>query len=305
MENNIITQVEGTYGFSIKSYVPAPRGWWAETYILDTDKDKYFIKIFKENLPFEVSLRTSLDIQFQMAEQIKYIPKPIRTRNGTILHTLDNKRVIALYTCINGTKYSAKSACEILNLMVNVYKLDIRCDSIYYFEFYSEKIIKDLKINKYSTKSKTLTGYMNRNRDFFIKYWNLYEDLVYRVRNKKNKLYLTHGDIGVNLMVDDNEQVFIVDWDSIHLGPIERDLREYIDFSTDIKQLEAIAKNAGLYWEFDKDYHNYFILNGIYDDLGHFFYEIDTELPNSEIEMAEKITGQQQYIDDIEKKLIL
>ncbi|MFD1676720.1 hypothetical protein [Alicyclobacillus fodiniaquatilis] len=300
----MIKQIESAYGFSINSYIPAPRGWWAETYVLDTSRGKYFIKIFVDEMCFETELSASLDIHFEMAEHIEYIPKPIRTVDGILLHTLDNNRVVALYTHINGTNFKTNDARLILSLMANIYKLDIKCKNHCQFPLYGKKIMNDLLTDKYHTKSEILIGHMKRNRDFFMKYWSIYEELVYKVRNKQNKLYLTHGDLGVNLMIDNNRKIFIVDWDSIHLGPIERDLREYIDSSTDIGQLEAIAKNAGLYWEFDKDYHNYFLLNGLYDDLGNFFYEIDLEAADGEIKIAERTTGQQQYINTIEDRLI-
>jgi hypothetical protein len=69
------------YGFSIKSYAPAPRGFWAETFFINTDRETYFLKIHK-NYPWETTFRASLGIQFQMTEQIKYIPKPVKTQNS-------------------------------------------------------------------------------------------------------------------------------------------------------------------------------------------------------------------------------
>jgi thiamine kinase-like enzyme len=110
---------------------------------------------------------------------------------------------------------------------------------------------------------------------------------------------LTHGDVAKNLMIDENKQVFIIDWDRIRLGPIELDLSEFIDKNTDIKKLENTAKNAGLDWEFDKDYHNYFILNDLYYNLRNF---LNTD---SDKITSESLIGYQQYIDSICNKLIM
>ena len=128
-----------------------------------------------------------------MAEQIKYIPKPIKTQNNILLHTLDDKRVAALYIYIDGISYLTNDVCEILNLMADIYNLNIKCDSIYDYKFYAEKIMGDIQINEYETKSEILRGFLKQNCEVYIKYWNLYKILVNKVRNTNKKCYLTHG----------------------------------------------------------------------------------------------------------------
>jgi hypothetical protein len=187
--------------------------------------------------------------------------------------------------------------------MANIYNLNIKCDDIYDFKFYAEKIMGEIQLNKYDTKSEILRNFVKHNREVFIKYWYIYENLVNKVHNKNSKYYLTHGDVAKNLMIDKNKQVFIVDWDRIYSGPIERDLREFIDIKTDIIKLENIAKKAGLDWEFDKDYHNYFILNGLYYNLRNLLH-IEVQHDSEKI-TAESLIGHQQYIDNIPNKMIM
>ncbi|MDF2540433.1 MAG: Phosphotransferase enzyme family [Herbinix sp.] len=299
---NMIKQIEIAYGFSIKSYAAAPRGFWAETYILNTDKDTYFIKIHKD-FPWELTLRTSLDIQYQMAEQIKYIPKPIKTKNNMLLHTLDDKRVTAIYSYIHGINYSTNDVFEILNRMADIYNLNIKCDSRYDFKLYAEKIMGEMQTNKYNTKSVTLCNFLEQNREVYIKHWNKYVNLVNKVRNSNRKFYVTHGDLAKNLMIDENKQVYIVDWDRIYLGPIELDLYRFIDINTNIKKLENTAKNAGLDWEFDKDYHNYFTLNGLYYNLRNLL-NIEGKDDSDKI-TVDSLKGYQDYIDKLDNRFII
>ena len=173
------------------------------------------------------------------------------------------------------------------------------CDSKYKYHFYAEKIITDMHKNVYDTKSNICINFLKKNYVALIKYWDDYKNLYNKVTTKDRELFITHGDLGVNLMIDKIGKLFIVDWDSVHLGPIERDLREYINKDTDIKELEEITKKAGLYWEFDKDYHNYFILNSLYDELGGLYYEEQT-MAND----VDKVNGHQRFLDNIEWKLI-
>lgn len=169
--------------------------------------------------------------------------------------------------------------------------------------FWAEKIMGEMQINKCDMKSEILKNFLKHNREVYIKYWNIYVYLVNKVRNTNSKFYLTHGDIAKNLMITKNKQVFIIDWDRIYLGPIELDLNEFIDKNTNIKQLENIAKNAGIDWEFDKDYHNYFILNGLYYNLRNLL-NIEVQYGSGKI-TADKLIGHQQYIDAICNKLIM
>jgi hypothetical protein len=119
-----------------------------------------------------------------MAEQVKYIPKPIKTQSNMLLHTLDDKRVTALYSYIDGINYITNNACEIINLMADIYKLNIKCDSIYDFKFYAEKIIGEMQIDKYDTKSEILRKFLEHNREVYINNWNSYVSLVNKVRIK-------------------------------------------------------------------------------------------------------------------------
>jgi thiamine kinase-like enzyme len=183
--------------------------------------------------------------------------------------------------------------------MADIYKLNIKCENIYDFKFYAEKIMGEMQINKYDTKSEILRNFLEHNREVFIRYWNIYVNLVNKVRDKNSKFYLTHGDVAKNLMINENNQVFIIDWDRIRLGPIELDLNEFVDKSTNIKKLENTAKSAGLDWEFDKDYHNYFVINRLYYDLRN-----QLNIDNDKI-TADSLIGFQQYINNLCTKYLM
>lgn len=146
------------------------------------------------------------------------------------------------------------------------------------------------------TKSDTVRDYLNYNREAYLIYWDMYKNLFKKVSSAKRKLYLTHGDVAKNLMIEKNNQMYIIDWDRIRLGPIELDLCEFIDKNTDINKLENTAKCAGLVWEFDVDYHNYFILNDLYYYLRNLCHSNSTTV---------NIDDYQQYLDSVRNKLII
>lgn len=117
---DIIRQIEAAYGLSIKAVSPAPRGFWAETFYIDTKYETYFLKIHK-NYPWESTLKEPLDILDQIANHVNYVPKPIKTKGNSLLCPLDDNKVTSLYTYIDGTQYVTNDACEILNLMAGIY----------------------------------------------------------------------------------------------------------------------------------------------------------------------------------------
>lgn len=87
------------------------------------------------------------------------------------------------------------------------------------------------------------------------------------------------------------------------MGPIELDLCSFIDKNTDFKTVEHQAKKLGLDWEFDKCFHNYFILNDLYYNLRNLL-RIEVKNASEDITAA-SLCSHQEYIDSIEQKLIM
>ena len=304
-EKDIFRQIEHVYGFSIKSFTKAPRGWWAETFIIDTDKDKYFVKLFIKEMDFKQLLNTSLVIQSLIADKIDFVPKPIKTKENLFLHTLKNKRVVALYSYINGTNYRPKDSIELLDLMVNIYKLEIECNNKYHFNFHGKNVMMNLQNNIHITKYEILKSYLKENIELLGKYWNIYKNLFDKMDKTGTNNVITHGDLDTNLLIDNNKKVFIVDWDCIYLGPIERDMYPYVDTNTDINELEKIAKISGLKWKFNKNCHNYFILNHFFDDFGILINLDKNSIHDDEKLIAERIDGIQNQLKSLGKKLFI
>lgn len=287
----IINWIEKAYGITVESYAKAPRGFWAETYYINTDNDIFFLKIHN-NYPWKAVFMASVDIQYQMAQRIKYIAAPLMSRKNTTSYVLDDGRTAALYTYIDGESYATRDACEVLRLLADIYTYttDIKCDNIYTYKLYPDK---------FCSESPVLKEYLCKNRDIYIKYRKKYEALADMVCNTDRKRYLTHGDIATNLMIDLNRQVYIIDWDRIRLGPIELDLYEFIDNTTDIRLLDNIVENACPGWRFNKDYHNYFILNDLYYNLRNLLNTGGDGIT------PEDLSAYQQYIDNLDSRLLL
>jgi spectinomycin phosphotransferase len=70
-----------------------------------------------------------------------------------------------------------------------------------------------------------LAEFMNSKRDEITRLVERAEELASALQSKSLKLVLCHSDIhGGNILISDNNELYIVDWDNPILAPKERDL---------------------------------------------------------------------------------
>jgi len=102
------------------------------------------------------------------------------------------------------------------------------------------------------------------------------------------KYFITHGDMPGNLMIDEKDKIYIVDWDDILMAPIERDWWIYLDTKEHIKDIAYIFKMHGINWKFNRDYYNYYVYTRFFDDL-YGYVELDIFHRENPLILAGKI----------------
>ncbi len=61
----------------------------------------------------------------------------------------------------------------------------------------------------------------------------------------KERFHITHGDAGGNCILNEN-QLFLVDWDTVMLAPIERDAWIFICDRNEIEKINRILSENGI-----------------------------------------------------------
>lgn len=93
---NISKLISNNYNINIKSIDIAPRGFVGETYIIKTDNNKYFLKIFKNNRYFTNVLQALPVLEELKDLGIDYINYPLPTKENTLYFPM--KKISIFYS---------------------------------------------------------------------------------------------------------------------------------------------------------------------------------------------------------------
>lgn len=241
--------IEENYNIIINNITTGSRGCEAETWIIDTDKKRYFAKI----IFFDNQLRNfkkSLNI-------IKYFNNKGITNVNILVSTVDNEvymefnsGVLALYEFIEGEVDYNYPFNKIMKLLIPIYKLEANID-IDKEDFNVESLIKKLcrysiLLDDNSLLKKCIDNY-NDKISLYIDKLMYYDNII----DKNIPLFITHGDICQNIMISD--PVRIIDWDDVLLAPIERDCWFFADNNEKIIKINKILLDNGINYKLNKD----------------------------------------------------
>ncbi len=231
LTNFILTE----YGIEVREVTPAERGFYGETWCVHTENGQYFLKIdYLKNRKNDY--RNSLDvIEYMTDSGISFIPKIIKTKRETTYGEF-NGGMAAVFEYVRGQHLEQCSIEQLFGRLSKIYKL--KTDEISLkAENFGADTIDTFHILKNSDglpreflqfidkKAFIISGYEERLRYFSAK-----------CREDKYVFHITHGDAGGNCILNDGD-IYIVDWDSVMLAPIERDAWVYMN---DKRQLDII-----------------------------------------------------------------
>jgi len=267
------------YDIEVQSLDLAPRGFVGETYVVRTSKEKYFLKIFKNNRYF-VNVLQSLPVLKELNELgITYINYPIPTKTDD-LYIEHEDRYYILFNYIEGQNTWDYDKYEVYKHLIEIHKSTDKIKSpvkredfrIEYEEIFEETLMsyKDIPL---------IATYL----DEVLKHWESFKKLSYILKNQSFKMYLTHGDAFGNIIKDKND-LYIIDWDDLLLAPLERD----IWFFYEDESIVNLYKETFLNFYIDKDLFLYYIYKRFFEDLLGFLELLYKEDTNKE-EIIEEI----------------
>lgn len=220
--------ISDEYGICAQSIAPTARGYYGETWKLDTGKQTYFIKL--DYIPrHRRLLRGSLPVVNYLCSQgIDFISHVEPTRNGNLNAEFDGA-VLAIFDWIDGknVETDATKSPE-YQLLSRIYPLsrpgfDIPCVE------YSDASARlcyalwdELKRDHSSQVQKAVLELLERNAKLLERSAIRLNYIAVRARDAGQKLFLTHGDAGGNFYVG-NDRNYILDWDEVMYAPLERD----------------------------------------------------------------------------------
>lgn len=212
------------YNFNSINFTPAKRGFYGETWRLDTCDNSYFIKLVYFEEHKEIYKRSFKIVEHLCNHGIDFISRIIKTAGGR-LYTHFDGAILGVFNWIDGENIETdETKTPEFQMLARVYTVS-PCNILIPREDFSGKSADDFfrqwkkinntQVNLLLEKNRTMLEYRAERLKYFSEL----------CKGDTTGFYITHGDAGRNFVVDGDKN-FIVDWDSSLLAPPERDAWE-------------------------------------------------------------------------------
>lgn len=273
--------LEKEYPFNITSIRIGPRGFVAETFIIETEeKEIFFVKAahregsarcIEEGLPVIHELYNLGYTQ---------IPHPILTNSGLFFVDFDD-HIVVVFNYIDGEWSFKCDFSQVVSLMANLHSLSIQVKQPLPNEKFIllkadayQKHFKDILELKTQDPTLSKLAVLIRSKENHLKKtWELFQSYISEIQSLQLPSVITHGDIMCNTIDGTDGKVYIVDWDYIVSAPAERDNWFLLDPSTRSKFLNIYHTIIPDYSPNETAY-RYYLLWRYFDDIEGFLNEI-------------------------------
>ena len=223
------------YNFKAQGISPAKRGFYGETWNVQTEKGTYFVKIDYWNYHKE-SYQASLSVvQYMTDNGISFIPKIIKTKNGRLCSNFKSG-VAAVFEYIPGELFEDCSATQLYGHLSRIYQLKTDGIELERETFGTELIDTFQNLRNIPELPAEVIKALDSKETAILRYAQRLQEFSAVCKDDKEHFCITHGDAGGNCILS-GDGLFIVDWDSVMLAPIERDAWIFL---CDRQQLDII-----------------------------------------------------------------
>lgn len=286
--------LEEEYAFHIYNITPAQRGFFGETWKIETDEGNYFVKIDYWEYHQE-SYGTSLfAVAYMNACGILSIPG-LRLTADERVYCLWNEGVISVSEYIEGENHEEYPIRDLFENLVPIYKLDTQDLNLEIEEFNTDIFNKYQQFISHPGRSEIMIQYLREKENIISAYNKRLKWLSDQCVYNNDDFCITHGDAGGNCIISDYD-FHIIDWDSVKIAPIERDAWFFICDDDKIETIQNVLYENGIYYELNKKYLCYYCYYS-------FFYYITEYLQSYICSKEEKRkkdleNGMKEYLDN-------
>ncbi len=216
--------VEEAYALRIHRCSAAERGFFGETYRLDTDRGALFLKAMYcgAQIPSYLASLTALDRLRQAG--VTGISRVVPTRGGA-LHARFDGAALGLFCFIDGRLCEDLPLHLLFSRLSAVYRVD-PSGLLLPRETFGDELAQEF--------TRRLTDLCGQHAPQLRERLAPQEPLIAgcaarlalfarRCRGLSHRMMITHGDAGGNVILAEDGSFTLVDWDSALLAPVERD----------------------------------------------------------------------------------
>ena len=225
---NLCEFIQLNYNLNAVSITPAKRGYYGETWRVNTDSERYFVKLDYSN-QHQTKYKNSLKVvDYLCKEGIDFVSSVYQTTSGE-LYGQFGTAVLAIFAWIDGeNNESDETKAPEYDLLAKVYAKtkygfdiptmvfsnDMACD------FFTRW--RGLKSQAENKEAQRVFSIFERYSDRLNHYADRLQHFAELCEGDTSNFYFTHGDAGGNLLCG-KDACYICDWDEVMYAPPERD----------------------------------------------------------------------------------
>jgi hypothetical protein len=226
--NRLADFIYRKYNINAASLTPAKRGYYGETWKLETAGMNYFIKLDYFSRHQRLYQNSLTVVNYLCNNGIDFIGRVVSSCGGTLFTYFDSA-VLGVFDWIDGENIETDETKPAeYQLLCKVYPLTKQGFDIPSVEFSNTKALlfydkweklKNMQPNEANTAVKAM---LEKQSEPLL---HNAERLTYFAsvcEKDTSGFYLTHGDAGGNFFTGKNRN-YIVDWDEVMYAPLERD----------------------------------------------------------------------------------
>ena len=223
--------IHKTYHINVISITPAKRGYYGETWRLETIDNHYFVKLDYSSRHQKLFQNSLSVVEYLCNNGIDFINKIVKTCNAE-LYSIFDSAVLCVFEWIDGENIETDDTkTPEYQMLSKIYPLTKKGFNIPTVEFSDNTAIRfyekweNLKKAPQSEANNAVLRVLEKHSE---KYSHRALRLSYfstLCQKDKSDFYITHGDAGRNFLVG-NGRNYIVDWDEVMYAPIECDAWE-------------------------------------------------------------------------------
>ena len=267
------------YEITANSITPATRGYYGETWRVDTKERHYFLKLDYFDRHKEKYAKSLEVVQYLCDNGIDYIGKIIKTLQGK-LYSYFNTAILGVFEWINGENIESDDTkipeYQMLGRIYPLTKIGFDIPTMDFSNNRAENFYYKWELLKEAPPCKEKDAIL----DLFRRKSNVLEHRASRLSyfatlcgNDISDFFITHGDAGGNLIVN-FEEYYIIDWDEVMYAPLERDTWVMCCHDWAIKAFADVLVKNGIYYTLRQEriafycYHMFFLYLGeLLDDF--------------------------------------
>lgn len=285
----LVDFIEQEYGITANSIVPAKRGYYGETWRMDTTNGKYFLKL-DYSPQHQIKYRNSLEVvEYLCNNGIDFISSIIKTRTGD-LYSIFNSAILGIFVWVDGENIETdETKIPEYKMLSKIYTLTKSGFEIPSIEFSNDRALhffnkwEQLKTEPINEEIKVVLEVFKLHKEILNHYSERLSYFSKICQNTKSQFYITHGDAGGNLLVDNNNY-HIIDWDEVMYAPLERDAWVMCCYDWALNAFHDALKQNNISYELRPEYLAFYCYHMFFLYLGEFLNDFTKYGTKKEIE---------------------